>query len=440
MRRFLILILMLTLPITGASAATYVDAPSINVDLVSQSPNPARPGEIFELSLSVQNIGNENIDNIIVELDPEYPFYQVSGESLTRTISFLNARQEDHDATILRFKLKVDADVSDDTYEIDVVVRDDTTGATTTTPIDIQVRGKEYAQIVTISKANIDLAKEEPLEFIITNIGNSPLQNMVVSWEEENGVILPVYSDNTKYIKYLDAGESITISYTVMADVNAEPGLYQIDINLEFEDYNSDTAMINTRAGLFVGGETDFDVTFSEGTSGEVSLSIANVGNNEAYSVKVSIPEQDNYQAVGSSASIVGNLDIGDYTITSFTISPKMSSGNVEEGTENSTINVSGGISSDDSDSNAASRTSNNDLLVVVEYTDSAGERVSLEKLVPIKLSSDTSKGFDYTSAGSGMNQNVLTNNSFTIPVLLLVIAAGVALYYRKKRLVGKQQ
>jgi hypothetical protein len=335
MKRFLILILILALPITGASAATYVDASSINVDLISQSPNPARPGETFELSLSIQNIGNENLDNIVVELEPEYPFSQVSGESLTRTISYLNARQEDDDATVLRFKLKVDADVSDDTYEIDVVVRDDTTGSTKTTPIDIQVRGKEYAQIVTISKARIDLAKEEPLELIITNIGNSPLQNMVVSWEEESGVILPVYSDNTKYIKYLGVGESVTISYTIMADVNAVPGLYQIDISLEFEDYNSNTTEINTRAGLFVGGETDFDVTFSEGTGGEVSLSVANVGNNEAYSVKVMIPEQENYQAVGSSASIVGNLDIGDYTITSFTLSPKMSSRDVKEGTVN---------------------------------------------------------------------------------------------------------
>ena len=208
MKRFLILILMLALPITCASAATYVDASLINVDLVSQSPNPARPGETFELSISVQNIGNENLANIVVELEPEYPFSQVSGESLTRKISYLNARQEDNDATVLRFKLKVDADVPDDTYEIDVVVRDATSGATRTTPINIQVRGKEYAQIVTISKASIDLAKEEPLDLIITNIGNSPLQNMLVSWEEKDGVILPVYSDNTKYINYLDVGES----------------------------------------------------------------------------------------------------------------------------------------------------------------------------------------------------------------------------------------
>ncbi len=76
---------------------------------------------------------------------------------------------------------------------------------TTTKTIQIEVRGKEYAQIVTINKASIDLGKEEPLEFVITNTGNSPLKNMIVSWKDPKGVILPVYSDNTKYIKYLAA-------------------------------------------------------------------------------------------------------------------------------------------------------------------------------------------------------------------------------------------
>ena len=85
---------------------------------------------------------------------------------------------------------------------------------------------------MTISKANIDIAKEEPLEFIITNTGTSPLKNMVFSWNDPKGVILPVYSDNTKYIKYLEAGQSVTVAYSVMADVNANPGLYTLDVNL----------------------------------------------------------------------------------------------------------------------------------------------------------------------------------------------------------------
>lgn len=154
---------------------------------------------------------------------------------------------------------------------------------------------------------------------------------MVVSWKDPDGVILPVYSDNTKYIKYLDAGESVTIVYNVMADVNADPGLYTLDISLTMEDYDSNEQTINTTAGVFVGGETDFDVSFSESDEGEISLSVANVGNNIAYSVKVSIPDQENYKVSGSSSTIVGNLEKGDYTIASFDVNSTQGAGMAQE-------------------------------------------------------------------------------------------------------------
>ena len=112
-----------------------------------------------------------------------------------------------------------------------------------------------------------------------------------------------------------------------MADVNADPGLYTLDVNLTFEDYESNSKSIQTTAGLFVGGATDFDVSFSESSQGEVSLSVANVGNNIAYAVKVSIPEQDGYKVSGSSSTIVGNLEKGDYTIASFNVASTQAQG-----------------------------------------------------------------------------------------------------------------
>ncbi|WP_370574278.1 COG1361 S-layer family protein [Methanomethylovorans sp.] len=422
MKRMLLFILLILSPIAHASAATYVDASGISVDIISQTPNPARPGETVELTLSVQNFGNEDLKNIVITAQPEYPFSQVDGESLTKTISYLNARQDDDDAATAKLKFKVASDASAGTYELDIVTTD-SSGATKTTTLELEVRGKDYAQVVTISKSRIDFATEEQLDFVVTNTGSSPLKNMKISWEDPTGTILPAYSDNTKYISYLAANESVTVSYIIMADVNADPGLYQLDINLEVEDYNSNISTISTTAGLFVGGGTDFDVAFSDNSDGEVSFSIANIGNNEAYSVKVSIPEQDGYTVSGSSSTIVGNLEKGDYTIASFTVSQQGAGGIPGSASAGPGGNAAASAASTNS-------TTSNNLQVLIEYTDSAGQRNTVEKSVKLSQSGTTTTA---TAGQGGMPGQSSSSSNYVYILVVAVLASGYVMYYRRK-------
>ena len=423
----------------GTALASNGDIKSayLEVNLTNQNPDAARPGEPVELTVSVQNVGNANLKDIAVTVSPEYPFSKVSGEDLTKKVSYLNARQDDDDAAVLKFKLMTDANASEGTYDIDITTTAKESGSlsntvATTKTIHLEVRGKEYAQIVTINKASIDIAKEEPLEFIITNTGNSPLKNMVVSWKDPKGVILPVYSDNTKYIKYLAAGDSVTVAYSVMADVNADPGLYTLDVNLSFEDYNSNEKTIRTTAGLFVGGETDFDVSFSESDQGETSLSVANVGNNMAYSVKVSIPDQDGYKVSGSSSTIVGNLEKGDYTIASFNIaSTQQDAKNVESSSDNIKSSDKGeNVTFDSMDSNP--------LKVQIEYTDAKGERITVDKEVKLEMNSG-----NMTAQGSGGPSNKSSGFGAYLSYIVIIALVGGAFVYRKKiqeKLMGRKK
>ncbi|MDK2939486.1 MAG: hypothetical protein PWQ51_1651, partial [Methanolobus sp.] len=107
--------LVLLLPLTNiAAAGMNAGASGVNVDLMSQSPYPARPGETVELTVSLQNEGSNDLSDVTVTIDADYPFSQVSGESLSKTVSYMEARQDEDDATYLKFKLKVDSDVSDE--------------------------------------------------------------------------------------------------------------------------------------------------------------------------------------------------------------------------------------------------------------------------------------------------------------------------------------
>ncbi len=433
----LTLLLLLTAFISlGAGTALgsngMIDSSSMQVNLTNQNPDAARPGEPVELTVSVQNVGSNNLKDIAVTVNPEYPFSKVSGETLEKEVSYLNARQDDNDAAVLKFKLMTDSNASEGTYDIDIttIAKKDGSSSntiTTTKTIQLEVRGKEYAQIVTINKANIDIAREEPLEFIITNTGNSPLKNMVVSWKDPKGVILPVYSDNTKYIKYLETGQSVTVAYLVMADVNANPGLYTLDINLSFEDYESNTKNIQTTAGLFVGGETDFDVSFSENDAGEISLSVANVGNNMAYSVKVSVPDQDGYRVSGSSSSIVGNLEKGDYTIASFNVASTQAAGGSEGGSPGAPPDSA--KASDTGDNETSASTDSNPLKVQIEYTDAKGERITVNKEVKLEMTSG-----NMTAQGAGEPGSRSGFGSYVLYIAIIALAGAGVFVYRKKK------
>ncbi|HWQ49672.1 MAG TPA: COG1361 S-layer family protein [Methanosarcina sp.] len=417
--------------ITLSASNGNINSAALQESVTNQNPDNARPGEPVELTLSVQNVGNTDLKGIDVKVNPKYPFSKLSGEELEKSISYLNARQDDGDAGVLKFKLMTDANASEGTYDLDIVTTYESGSGssektyTTTKTIQIQVQGKEYAQVVTVSKADIDIAKEEPLEFIITNTGTSPLKNLVFSWTDPKGVVLPVYSDNTKYIKYLDAGQSVKVDYTVMADVSATPGLYTLNVNLSYENSDSNSKNIQTTAGLFVGGATNFDVSFSESSAGETSLSVANVGNNIAYAVKVSIPDQDEYKVSGSSSTIVGNLEKGDYTIASFNIA------NAQGGAGGDTAENDPGAAPDSlqAGDNASSPSMNSKpLKVQIEYTDAKGERMTVTKEVELEMTS----GNMTAAGGPGGSGRSGGFGSYVFYIVVIAIAGG-AFVYRKK-------
>ncbi len=76
---FLILLLLSTVFIclgTGTALGSngMIDSSSVQVNLSNQNPNTARPGEPVELTLSVQNVGNNDLKDITVKIAPGISF------------------------------------------------------------------------------------------------------------------------------------------------------------------------------------------------------------------------------------------------------------------------------------------------------------------------------------------------------------------------------
>ena len=419
----MVMLLLLTMT-AGAQSLSY-----IQMSLLNQNPDPARAGDVVEVRLRLQNLGDAELNDVRVEYIPEYPFSILAGQDTTQTIASLPNWPAEENSKTLIFKIRVDRDALLGQYPVSFrnSLGDEAVGTLMEFTLDLTAR--EFAEIIYIDQTKLMPGRETPMTFTINNIGNAPLQNLVFSWDESNGYVLPVSTDNTRYIKYLGPGESVPLEFTVVASVNANPDLYQLDLKLEYDLSNGTGGTVKetviTKAGIFIGGETDFDVTFSESTQGQTTLSVANVGSNPALSVTVRIPRQQGFQVAGNRDAIIGNLDKGDYTIVSFQITPRTGETGEHEGAQGT-------------DRFRERFAEGSNLDVVIDYTDTTGIRRSLEKTVSIQFrSSSTTEGGAGPHSG-GRQQKSLWKSPWVIGIAFLTL--GFVLYRKRTSILGKMK
>ena len=404
MKRYLILSFILFLLIPSIVFADIDDSKIIKVSLVNQDPDPVIGGDIVEIRLGVENEGGETATNIVIEIIPEYPFELASGFDAVEEVGTIESYQEDEEMKIVDFKLKVNKDAPAGNYEIDVweyeegkknVIRIERS-------FEIEIKNRESTEVIFIDKTILIPGKETTMKFTINNVGKAPLRDLKFTWENDENVVLPVGSGSTKYIMSLDIGESAELNYRVIANTDADPGLYKLNLILEYDDpITSELKQINDVAGVYVGGSTDFDVAFSENSKGETSFTIANIGSNPAYSISVIVPEQKEWKLKGPNSVMVGNLNTGDYTITGFNIIPL---------SEKSKIPID----------------------IEISYTDTTGKRSIVKKVVVLESSNINQEIQD--SQNRKREKPSLFSMKMLTPILILLIVVAAYVIYRKKK------
>jgi len=146
--------------------------------------------------------------------------------------------------------------------------------------------------------------------------------------------------------------------------------------------------------------KTDFDVIMQDSTSQGTSFSIANIGDNDATAVKVSIEPQGNLNLTGIRSSILGNLDKGDFTTVTFQVSPNR---NIHE------------------------------LKMQISYTDIAGVRNIIEKNVSISTGG-VSSSLGQSGAGRSSSSSLTKYIYLVIGIILgILIVFGYKKIRRKK-------
>ncbi len=434
---FPVLIMLLLMTYMPAVNADLAGSTILSVSLANYDPNPAIAGDTVEVRIGIQNVGGMDTNNLMMEIVPSYPFELVPGENAVQDVGIVQSYQADStvNTKIVTYKMQINKDAPAGSYELKLKYYEQGSSASTEKSLYLDIKSRESAEVIHIDKTAIVPGKQSSLEFTINNVGNSPLRDLTFNWENDGNIILPVGSDNTKYIKYIDVGNSTNLNYQVIADTNAQPGLYKLNLYLTYEDsLSNQTKKISTVAGVYVGGGTDFDVAFSENTNGQTSFSVANIGSNPAYSVSVIIPDQPGWRVSGSNSVIIGNLNKGDYTVASFNLQSPMSYMNSDMNPQNRTArgNYQGRYMQ--RSMNSSMDGLSDTVHMQIAYTDTMGERNVVDRDVKIGFQNMASADGQLAFQGRrGMQQeNGISNYIWYI--LGIIVIVGVVVVHRKYR------
>lgn len=373
------ILIFLALPLVAA------ESNMVGVQLVNQDPDPVMAGDVVELRIGFENKGEDDVSAVTLRFDEVYPFTFIQDNELS--IQQLSSYQQGKDMRIEKIKIKIDSQATAGDYDLGYIL--DYNNIEFDSDMSISITAGDHVEITNINKSSFTPGEQSEVTFTVTNVGSGMLRNVIFSWENKDEAFLPVGNDNSYYITELQPGDSTDIIFDMMAGTQFTDGVYPINLFIEYEE-DGNVKTTSTTAGMYLGGETNFEVAFSEVSSGEYSFSVANIGSNPAYSVLVKAPF-----ATGGKTSIIGNLDSGDYTVASFT--------------------MNGG----------------EETQILIEYTDTKGKRHIVEKTVEITAMPDGITGTP--GSGRGMNATQLKTD-YSMYYIVAIILLGIAVIYLYKK------
>lgn len=376
----------------------FTQAASAQSYLVTESA-PVYPGDTTYVYVPITNQGFTFLEDVSVRLAPK-DNASANAVTILNDVDQLGTMNNLGDQRTAKFRIHVNPEAVEGDYYFIVYITStgkqtgSTPGMPLTTKLDDQiltVKGKPLIILVnsTLGMVAPMSVTTEMLQF--KNTGTGTVQNTVVQIDLASSSTTSAFSvlgGGTQFsIGSLKSGDEARITFDLAVDIAARPGVYSIPLKITGLNNYSSTDYV----GLVVGGPTDFQVSYQE-SLGSFSLNVANVGVNSASAVTVILPRQKNFTSSGSSSSVLGNLNPGDYTSALFQISKIPGAGN--------------------------------DLNIEIQYTDTTGKRNTITKDLPVILAATGVQG------GSGRGSG--TANYTT---LVLAIAVIVVIYWQRKNI-----
>ena len=217
------IILLSLISITMISAITIKD--------VSSSPGEIVPGEIASISIEIENIFEENVENLNIRLDlSEVPFapYQSSSEKYLEEL-------DDGDEETFVFKLIALPETDTGIYKIPVKINYEYEGENKTKEdlISLIVNSKPELKISLEDSVVLIKGKENKISIKIVNSGLSDTKFVYLETSDTSGI--KFLGEKEQYLGDIDSDDFDSIDYQIYLSAES-PNSISLPITLRYKD------------------------------------------------------------------------------------------------------------------------------------------------------------------------------------------------------------
>lgn len=220
MNKILAVILMMLIMLQGASA-------QIAINSFSSNPSTIAPGKNVEVTINLENVGNDDIEDIVVRLDlSNVPFAPIDSAS-EKVIDKLN----EDDETSVSFNLIAMPDATSQIYKIPVKVSHGTINQESL--VSLTVAGQAKLDVVLESSELVKIGDNGKTIIKFVNNGLTDIKFLTVKLLPNNGYEL--LSADTIYIGQVDVDDFETAEFDMIAKSQNPEMIF----NLNYKDSNN---------------------------------------------------------------------------------------------------------------------------------------------------------------------------------------------------------
>tara|TARA_Y100000310_G_scaffold336884_1_gene422568 strand:- start:11232 stop:12086 length:855 start_codon:yes stop_codon:yes gene_type:complete len=223
-------IFLLVLPLLLFSS--IVAAQSLYVTMVNQDPDPVRAGEVVEVRFKIENLWTTTEENVLLEIQPEYPFTLYSGDAL-RELGIIVGRSDFKEATIVDFKLKVDSNAVDGDHAVKLKLTKGSAEWTYDDDFYIDIEKEEInLKAYVRSSELITSGNKGAITLELANAGESDIKFLELELLPSQDYKL-LSTSNYVYLGDLDSDDTESEDFEIY--VNKEISTVHLPIKVEYE-------------------------------------------------------------------------------------------------------------------------------------------------------------------------------------------------------------